>query len=183
MNRRIAVTGASGTGKSRVVEHLYSRLQLPINPVGSRSIAKSLGFDRVYDVDKHNLRGVFQRKLFAEKSNWEAANDDFLTDRTVFDNLAYTMVHGGTETMRLEELSGYIEAVKRYTTIIYLPVYVFQKLGDDPSRSQSEVYHQMYDMVIRALFIEYKIPNVLTLHCPLEERIKIIDSLLDEKCI
>lgn len=188
MHRRIAIIGASGTGKSRLVEHLRTTLldaghDLPTNPIGSRSIAKSLGVENPYDVDKLGLRNVFQRKLFAEKAAWEAAHDDFLTDRTVFDNLAYSISHSGTETMKLEELSKYIDAMKRYTAIFYLPLHIFQKLGDDPARLKGEVYHLAYDMIIRALIIEYEIPGVITLQCPLEERSKIVDSLIEEKCI
>src|SRR5271156_759782 len=115
MNKRIAFLGASGTGKTKLVKYLQAKLNLPVNPIGSRSIALEMGFTNPYDVDKHGLRNVFQRKLFASKSQWEAECDDFLTDRTAFDNLAYTLVHGGTETMKLEELSAYIEAMKRYT--------------------------------------------------------------------
>jgi nicotinamide riboside kinase len=183
MIRRIACIGASGVGKSRLVERLRTKLNLPINPVGSRSVALCLGFNNVYDVDKAGLRNVFQRRLFTDKVQWETEHEEFLTDRTVFDNLAYAMVHGGTEMMTVEELSKYITSMHRYTAIFYLPLNVFQNISDDQNRLNSDVYHQMFDMIIRALIIEYSIPNVITLRCPLEERASIIDGLLEEEIV
>ncbi|CAB4203451.1 Fer4_NifH domain containing protein [uncultured Caudovirales phage] len=55
MNRRIAFAGASGTGKSTLAVALSQHLQLPVNPVGSRSVAASLGFLNPYDVDRASL--------------------------------------------------------------------------------------------------------------------------------
>ncbi len=55
MTRRIAFAGASGTGKSTLAVTLAQHLQLPINPVGSRSVAASLGFLNPYDVDRASL--------------------------------------------------------------------------------------------------------------------------------
>lgn len=52
---RIAFTGSSGTGKSTLSEHIAQVLGVPINPVGSRSTAKELGFENPYDVDRASL--------------------------------------------------------------------------------------------------------------------------------
>jgi hypothetical protein len=49
---RIAFCGASGTGKTTLARFLSERFELPLNPTGSRSTAKALGFDSPYDVDK-----------------------------------------------------------------------------------------------------------------------------------
>lgn len=52
---KIAFCGASGTGKTTLAEFLAGKLELPLNPVGSRSVAKSLGFESPYDVDRASL--------------------------------------------------------------------------------------------------------------------------------
>ena len=173
---RIAFVGASGVGKSRLVDYLQPKLDLPLNPVGSRSVAKALGFDNAYDVDRYNLRNTFQRRLFSEKTYWEKGHDDFITDRTVFDNLAYSIHHGGAENIDEEELNAYVAAMKRYTHVIYLPLYRFQKLGTDPARNTSPVYHKMFDMVVRSLLSEYDIEHV-ALHCPVEDRLPILRGM------
>ena len=173
---RIAFVGASGVGKSRLVEYLHSKLDLSICPVGSRSVAKAMGFSNPYDVDKFNLRNTFQRRLFTEKTYWEKGHDEFLTDRTVFDNLAYSCLHGGGENITEDELTAYTVAMKRYTHVIYLPLYRFQKLGTDPVRNTSPVYHKMFDMVVRSLLSEYDIEHV-ALHCPVEDRLVILRGM------
>src|SRR5271154_4068746 len=66
---------------------------LELNPVGSRSVAKAMGFASPYDVDVAGKRGEFQRRLLSEKISWELAHDSFVTDRTVLDNLTYTILH------------------------------------------------------------------------------------------
>jgi hypothetical protein len=55
---KIAFAGASGTGKSTLARWTAETYNLPFNPVGSRSVAKSMGFvgedgeGRPYDVDQ-----------------------------------------------------------------------------------------------------------------------------------
>lgn len=50
--KRIAFCGASGSGKTTLATWLAEELGLPLNPVGSRSVARSLGFNNPYDVDR-----------------------------------------------------------------------------------------------------------------------------------
>lgn len=166
---RIAFIGASGTGKTYVTDYIQHKFDLPLNPIGSRSIAKAMGFMNPYDVDKQGLRGPFQRRLFAEKSAWERNNENFVTDRTCFDNLAYACMHGAVDALTSDELNLYVDAMARYTHVIYLPVNRFQKLGVDPVRLKSEAYHKLYDILIRALLDEFKIDDY-TLDCPIEAR-------------
>src|SRR5271170_3399791 len=87
---RVAICGASGTGKTTLATFISETYGIPMNPVGSRSVSKAMGFDSPYDVDKAGKRAEFQRRLVTEKCEWEAAHDTFVTDRTTFDNLAYT---------------------------------------------------------------------------------------------
>lgn len=48
---RVAICGASGTGKTTLAKAIAEEFGLPINPVGSRSVAKKMGFANPYDVD------------------------------------------------------------------------------------------------------------------------------------
>jgi len=171
---RIAFAGASGTGKSKLVQYLAEKRRLPINPVGSRSVSKLMGFDNPYDVDKHGLRSAFQRRLFAEKRAWELAHESFVTDRTVFDNLAYTSMHNGAATLSDEDIDAYAEAMRRYTLVVYLPLHRFQNLGDDPARIDAVGYHKIYDVVLRALLREHRIHH-FPLECAIDERRDLLD--------
>lgn len=172
---RVGFCGASGTGKTRLMEHLVGKHGLPACPVGSRQVAKAMGFDNPYDVDRAGMRAAFQRRLFVEKRAWEEQNDEFASDRTAFDNLAYATMHGAR--MRLEEVGEYVDAMYRLTHVVYLPVVAFQRVGDDPARVQEAGYHHMFDMVLRALLAEYQIPH-LRLGGPVDKRQERLDAYL-----
>lgn len=49
---KITFTGPSGTGKTTLRDFLATTFNLPVNPVGARSVAKDMGFERTYDVDR-----------------------------------------------------------------------------------------------------------------------------------
>ena len=151
---RLALAGASGTGKTTVARWVSSTYKIPMNPIGSRSVAKSMGFQNPYDVDKAGRRAEFQRKLVTEKCGWEAAHEDFVVDRTTLDNLAYTMLHDVYSVDR-SLLNDIVQGLGRYTHIVICPVDVFINLGEDPNRVKSEVYHELYDTTIQALIRKY----------------------------
>lgn len=147
---RIAFCGASGTGKTTLSTYLVEQLKIPFNPVGSRSVAKAMGFESPYDVDKAGKRAEFQRRLVTEKRLWEDSQLAFVTDRTTLDNLAYTVFHdiGTIDAGLLEQIVG---GMQRYTHVIYCPVSVFCNPAGDPSRVLDMTYHQLYDTMIEAL--------------------------------
>jgi hypothetical protein len=63
---RVALAGVGATGKSTLARYISEKYDLPINPVGSRSTAKAMGFvgpdgeGRPYDVDKASVRAYRQ---------------------------------------------------------------------------------------------------------------------------
>ena len=172
---RIAFIGCSGTGKSVLMNHVHDKFSLPVCPIGSRETAKSLGFDNPYDVDKAGKRAEFQKKLFVDKLKWETAHESFVTDRTPFDNLAYATMHG--VMFEKAQLLEYVEAMRRYTHIFHLPLDVFQNLGNDPHRVTVDGYHIMFEVLIKAFVLEWKVP-CMTLKCKIEDRQLSIENWL-----
>jgi AAA domain len=159
MNVRLAFAGASGTGKTTLAQWASEKFGLPVNPVGSRSVAQAMGFDNPYDVDKAGRRAEFQRRLVAEKRAWEDARDAFVVDRTTLDNLVYTMMHDVYAIDRTL-LNSVIQGLGRYTHIVFCPVDVFCNLGGDPNRVNDTVYHELYDEVMRAFLRKY-VPHMV----------------------
>ncbi len=148
---RIALCGASGTGKTTIVKNLSKVLGLPVCPVGSRSVAASMGFSSPYEVDAAGLRDSFQRKLWAEKRDWERANPVFITDRTVFDNVVYSSLEGYNYPIEdLMEITSHMREV--YTTVVLTPLTSFHSVGDDPARRQDLSYHHRFEhLLVRML--------------------------------
>ncbi len=154
MATRLAFAGASGTGKTTLAEWVSKTFGLPINPVGSRSVAQSMGFDNPYDVDKAGRRAEFQRRLVAEKRAWEDAREAFVVDRTTLDNLVYTMMH---DVYAIDKtlINSVIQGLGRYTHIVFCPVESFCDLDGDGNRVGNMIYHEMYDEVMRAFLRKY----------------------------
>lgn len=147
---RIALYGAAGTGKTTLARMIQEELGVPFNPVGSRSVAKAMGFDNPYDVDKHGRRAEFQRRLVVEKIAWEAEHASFVTDRTTYDNLVYTMFHD-VHAIDDELLNFVRTGFERYNTAVFCPMGSFWSLGDDAVRMKSKSYHRCFELVIRGL--------------------------------
>lgn len=162
---KAAIAGASGTGKTRLMKFISEAYDLPICPIGSRSVAKEMGFDNPYDVDKvPGMRAEFQIQLFTRKRDWELSHENFVTDRTHFDNLAYTAMHDAVTSLPSWAFDAYVDATKAYTRIFALPLGSFQNLGEDPMRIDNPVYHRMFDMLLFGMLNGYSHHNVTVLH-------------------
>lgn len=143
---RIAFFGASGTGKTTLAKAVSVALGIPLNPVGSRSVAQSMGFEKPYDVDPAGKRVEFQIELSNAKLKWESFRENFVTDRTGADEWAYaslhapSLVHRDSLTM-VEYASRLVRITSQYDLIFHTPVDVFQDLGNDPARRTDFEYH------------------------------------------
>lgn len=154
---RLAFCGASGTGKSTIVTAVAGRLALPICSVGSREVAKDMGFDNPYDVDAAGKRGEFQTRLLGAKIAWEEGHsrDGFVTDRTHLDNLAYTQMHSPETAENGPFRSLAIGAMARYTHLVFCPIDAFHDIARDPSRVDDIHYHHAYECRLTVLLARY----------------------------
>lgn len=180
---RVALAGASGTGKTTLMRQLALYYGLEANPIGSRQVAAKLGYASPYDVDAAGpgVRAEFQRMLFLEKRAWEADHESFITDRTCLDNLAYTMLHC-PDAILDGQVQEYAEATGRYTHVFYLPLRVHQDLAGDPARKRGEAYHEAYDALLYGLLERYVSGDdgaaYFGLYCELEGRVAMAHMLI-----
>jgi hypothetical protein len=156
---------------------------LILNPVGSRSVSRAMGFASPYDVDAAGRRGEFQRRLTEEKVAWEATHENFVTDRTTLDNIAYTTMHDARHVDRALFGTALV-GLARYTHVVYCPVSVFCDIANDPARINDFTYHVLYNVLVDALIAKY-LPQMnpgvrrLTLDEPsLKRRQQMVDEWL-----
>lgn len=158
---RIAFAGASGTGKTTLARQVSARLSLPLNDVGSRSVAVSMGFTNLYDV---------QDALLDRKIAWEVEHDVFVTDRTVADNLVYLIMHNAPSVTE-SYIQRVEEGMKRYDQVFFTPVREFQDLAGDPNRHENAAYHKIYDWTLRGLLSQLSVPIFDCPGLPPEDRV------------
>ena len=175
---RVAFSGASGTGKTTLAKWLSEVTGWPINPVGSRSVAKSMGFDSPYDVDAAGKRREFQTKLQMEKVAWEMDHEHFITDRSTLDELTYTTLHLGGDVD-----DTYFERAMRHTCnyhhVFLLGTITFLNLEDDPARKNSFRYQWLFDTLLFGLNKVNHARSVQELKTgDLEERKRLISDAL-----
>lgn len=151
---RLAFAGASGTGKTTIARRVSEILGLPLNPVGSRTVARSMGFENPYDVDKAGKRAEFQRRLVAEKMAWEGDREAFVSDRTTIDNLCYTVLHD-ISAINQDLLNQVQAGMDRYTHVVFFPVESFCNTGGDAHRVQERTYHDIYEIVLSGLLDKF----------------------------
>jgi hypothetical protein len=180
MTSRVAFCGASGTGKTTLTEWVKTTYSLPINPVGSRNVARAMGFSNAYETDAAGKRSEFQIRLMREKIEWEADHNEFVTDRTTFDNLTYSTLHG-CSSIDAAQFEAACTGMNRYECVIYCPVSVFIDLGDDPERLSSMTYQQLYDAALWGLLQKFRPPGTRLVTMPfpkLEHRKDFLRQLL-----
>lgn len=167
--KRIAFCGASGTGKTTLAAWVAETAHLvgdgcavPLNPVGSRSTARAMGLDNPYDVDKKGLRVEFQTRLQAEKISWELAHTAFVTDRTVLDELAYTLMHIEVDAIPDGYVKTALEHMSWYTRVVFCPIDAFWQVGTDPARIANLAYHRVFEQLLHGMLKVY-CPSFITL--------------------
>jgi len=178
MDFRIAFAGASGTGKTTLLKHFSEALNLPINPIGSRSVAAELGFASPYDVDKAGQRAHFQQLLLMKKLRWEAATDAFVTDRTPFDNLTYAAFHD-VHSIDENQLSSSLLGMKRYTHVFLCPIGAVFNPGDDAARLKDRMYHILYESMLRGLLGQLENKPHVVCESDSNRRIALVRRVLD----
>jgi deoxyadenosine/deoxycytidine kinase len=121
---KIILTGAHGTGKSTLVQPLAQEYKVPVFQRTVRNFWEDNGISD-FELLPADVRAVFQKHLLLnqlekENSLWEKG---FITDRSVLDYLAYTVVSSTMSKTNLDLYKALIrERLLQYDYIIYLPV-------------------------------------------------------------
>ncbi len=121
--RRIAIVGSFSTGKTTLAERLARRLDLPLLPEAAREVVE-LGFKLDKDATPET-----ETLIFLKQYNNELSTDEFVSDRSLIDTMAYAgwvlENRAPTKEMALwEECERLAERRLRtsYSHVFYLPI-------------------------------------------------------------
>ena len=120
---KIGIFGSHGTGKSTLAKEISSYFELPLVDKTMRQMWQDHG---VEDFEKlpSQVRKIFQYKAILTQIHREDIHrEGFVTDRTVLDNLAYTIDSSQISDLELDFYKALVrERIKNYTHLIYLPI-------------------------------------------------------------
>lgn len=147
---KIALMGASGTGKTTLAKRIAEQYGLELNPVGSRSVAAAMGLETPYAADTQGRREEFQRRLLEAKTEWELGRASYVTDRTTLDNLAYHVLHD-VGSVTDEIVNAAVAHMDEYDVVFLCDVEYLWSPAQDPNRIPSRVYAELYEAVLLGL--------------------------------
>lgn len=93
---RIGICGAESTGKTTLAKALAEELGLPLITEQARTVAQEMGITDLNREYPKELWDRFQWRCLEAQMAAELRHKDFVSDRTVLDNLAYWLVDHAT---------------------------------------------------------------------------------------
>ncbi len=170
MSLRIAFCGASGTGKTTLARQVAERFGLPLSPSMARRAAAAAGLKSPYDADSiPGARQALQRAIVHRRIAWQGDNAEggFVSDRTSFDDLAYSLMHDVTGQAYQELVDAVLLQWRllapTYHRVILCPLASFWRHGGDPARVDDLAYHKRFETLLLELLQKAGVPVDLSL--------------------
>ena len=168
---RVWLCWAHGTGKTTILK-LFDRPK--ITEIARNAIGEFwIGLNEM----DFKTKIAFQQIIFWRQLQRERSMQDFISDRTVFDNLAYMSAIGDTEELKFmeERVKLHIEQ-NPYDFILYFPIEF--PLEDDWIRYTGDEFQAEIDKRILFYLDKYGV-KYYTVTGTVEERKKFIDDTLN----
>lgn len=149
------VTGASGVGKTTLVELLAPTLSLSVIPELARQICQELGYERIGDIADQE---AFKWKVLQAQIDQENSLGSFIADRSTLDSWVLWQRWNICAAMSYDTERYYEKAynqAQKYTHVIYVPA-MFEPV-DDGFRWTDKDYQKQIDRLIRMTIFEWKL--------------------------
>lgn len=175
---KIGICGAHGTGKSTLVELISELYSIPKLQRTLRNYWESIGVIN-FELLPKDIRTVCQNYIFTNFLNAEDAQDSFVSDRSVVDYLAHTMLDTDMPENQLEIFKFLVkERLKNYTHLFYLPIEF--EVENEVLRADIHKRTQIDTLIISILEKHYQ-DKYFVISGSVEERLEKIKTILGNK--
>lgn len=153
--KRIILTGASGVGKTSLVETIAAKLGIPVIPELGREICRSMGYQRIGEIPDQE---AFKQSVLEAQIGAEEKHGDFVADRSTIDcwvlwqrwNICSAMTYDTEHYYKLARAQS-----RTYTKIIYIPPMFPPQ--EDGFRWTDKDYQQQIDRLVRMTLYEWQL--------------------------
>lgn len=152
---RVVITGASGVGKTTLVELLAPLLSLPIIPELARQMCLDMGYDKIGNIPDQE---GFKKQVLNRQIEEENRLENFVSDRSTIDCWALWQRWNQNTAMTYDTEEVYAKArsqAETYTHIIYVPP-MFPPV-DDGFRWTEPDYQKQMDRIIRMTLYDWNL--------------------------
>lgn len=152
---KIGICGAESTGKTTLAKALAEELGLPLITEQARTVAQEMGITDLNKEYPKYLWDRFQWRCLEAQIAAELEHRDFVSDRTVLDNLAYWLVDHAIPEGQIETLRYWVRVTERLQTKPYDLVVLVRpgrtKLDNDGFRHTNPGHREIMDYTICSL--------------------------------
>lgn len=178
---KIYFSGAHSSGKSTLANYISKQYNLPLIKECARTVLseKELNINELRtNID---LVNDYQTSVFIKQIEEENKYDDFISDRSGIDSIAYSAQHSqiAKDIIKLPAFEHYIEKLKNKNSIIFFIRPSKHTLKEDGVREHISWDGIVgIDAMLKLLFEIFDI-RYFNINTPnMQERIKIINSVL-----
>ncbi len=180
---RIGIIGSAGTGKSTIAVAIADQMKIPIclSKTITGEILNRDGYDysSMIQVERFLAQGNRQVEMLNKHIAFEDANDQFVTDRTVIDLLAYTIAESHEDPAKVDFFYKLCkEQSKKYTHLFVCPW--VGKLAPNNRRTLNPWYQYMIHSLDCSILNDWNIKFVTLggdMDVKIQKAIEVIKSL------
>ena len=157
-DKRIIVTGASGVGKTTLVEMLAPLLSLSVIPELGRKLCHDMGYQRIGDIPNQE---EFKWKVLDAQIEHENTEQTFISDRSTVDCWVLWQRWNICQAMTYDTEAYYEKSraqAQKYTHIIYIPP-MFPPV-EDGFRWTEPDYQKQIDRIVRLTIFDCSLSEI-----------------------
>ncbi len=184
----IGLCGSHRTGKTTLAEAISRKTGMPFVRTGTSEVFRKYGMDPSGPMDFRKRLWIQHEILDTAEKIWIAEQEQFITDRTPLDMMAYTLadIQGATE-VNLKELEGYlarcIDVTNKFFQILILVQPGIPLMHEEGKAALNEGYLEHLNYLILGLCSDDRIKGAFVYLrrdiTSLEERVNTILCELD----